>query len=212
MAGNRKQSILSELDQEWNESEEHTKLKRELREQALHIIQDAARTQAEFEKLVVMWNELDKNRERRERYHEIRYAEVPVNIISARNGMIFPRWLMQFDVRQVQRGEFLDVIFDCPFLMHELVTDDALAKAIYDLKDVHKLLLFFLAVRQYSCQQVAEMQGQSDRNIRKVRTTIVNKIQKKLYQELNRRKAAGIALTHFQIEFLKSYNDKEGKS
>lgn len=212
MAGNRKQSILSELDQEWNESEEHTKLKRELREQALHIIQDAARTQAEFEKLVVMWNELDKNRERRERYHEIRYAEVPVNIISARNGMIFPRWLMQFDVRQVQRSEFLDVIFDCPFLMHELVTDDALAKAIYDLKDVHKLLLFFLAVRQYSCQQVAEMQGQSDRNIRKVRTTIVNKIQKKLYQELNRRKAAGIALTHFQIEFLKSYNDKEGKS
>lgn len=51
MAGNGKQSILSELDQEWNESSEHTKLKRELRELALHIIQDAARTQAEFEKL-----------------------------------------------------------------------------------------------------------------------------------------------------------------
>ena len=95
-----------------------------------------------------MWDELDDNRERRERYHEIRCAEVPVNRISAQNGMIFPRWLMQSDVRQVQRGEFLDVIFDCPFLMHELVTDDALAKTIYDLKDVHKLLLFFLAVRQ----------------------------------------------------------------
>ena len=93
MAGNRKQSILSELDQEWNESEEHTKLKRELREQALHIIQDAARTQAEFERLVVMWNELDKNRERRERYHEIRCAEVPLNSISARNGMTFPQWV-----------------------------------------------------------------------------------------------------------------------
>lgn len=211
MAAEKKQSVLSELDKEWNESSEHTKLKRELREQALHIIQDAARTQAEFEKLVVMWNELDKNRERRERYHEIRCAEVPVNSISVRNGMIFPQWLMQFDVRQVQRGEFLDVIFDCPFLIHELVTDDALTKAIYDLKDVHKLLLFFLAVRQYSCQRVAEMQGQSDRNIRKVRTTIVNKIQKRLYQELNRRKAAGITLTHFQIEFLKSYNGKEGK-
>jgi len=212
MAAEKKQSVLSELDKEWNESSEHTKLKRELREQALHIIQDAARTQADFEKLVVMWNELDKNRERRERYHEIRCAEVPVNSISARNGMIFPQWLMQFDVRQVQRGEFLDVIFDCPFLMHELVTDDALAKAIYDLKDVHKLLLFFLGVRQYSCQRVAEMQGQSDRNIRKVRTTIVNKIQKKLFQELNRRKAAGIALTHFQTEFLKSYDGKEGKT
>ena len=211
MAAEKKQSVLSELDQKWNESSEHTKLKRELREQALHIIQDAARTQAEFEKLVIMWNELDKNRERRERYHEIRCAEVPLNSISARNGMTFPQWLMQFDVRQVQRGEFLDVIFDCPFLMHELVTDDALTKAIADLKDVHKLLLFFLSVRQYSCQQVAEMQGQADRNIRKVRTTIVNKIQKKLYQELNRRKAAGIALTHFQIEFLKSYNGKEGK-
>ena len=104
MAGNGKQSILSELDREWDESEEHTKLKRELREQALHIIQDAARTQADFDKLVVMWNELDKNRERRERYHEIRCAEVPVNSISARNGMIFPQWLMQFDVRRVQRG------------------------------------------------------------------------------------------------------------
>lgn len=212
MAAEKKQSVLSELDKEWNESSEHTKLKRELRELALHIVQDAARTQAEFEKLVAMWDELDDNRERRERYHEIPCAEVPVNRISARNGMIFPQWLMQFDVRQVQRGEFLDVIFDCPFLMHELVTDDALAKTIYDLKDVHKLLLFFLAVRQYSCQRVAQMQGQSDRNIRKVRTTIVNKIRKKLWQELNRRKDAGITLTHFQIELLKSYDGKEGKS
>lgn len=211
MAAEKKQRALSELDKEWNESSEHIKLKRELRQEALRIVQDAARTQADFEKLVDMWDEMDDNRERRERYHEIRCAEVPVNRISARNGMIFPQWLMQFDVRQVQRGEFLDVIFDCPFLMHELVTDDALAKAIFDLKDVHKLLLFFLAVRQYSCQRVAEMQGQSDRNIRKVRTTIVNKIRKKLWQELNRRKAAGTALTHFQIEFLKSYSDKEGK-
>ena len=210
MAAEKKQSVLSELDKEWNESSEHTKLKRELRQEALRIVQDAARTQADFEKLVDMWDELDDNRERRERYHEIRCAEVPVNRISARNGMIFPQWLMQFDVRQVQRGEFLDVIFDCPFLMHELVTDDTLAKAIFDLKDVHKLLLFFLAIRQYSCQRVAQMQGQSDRNIRKVRTTIVNKVRKKLWQELNRRKATGITLTHFQIEFLKSYDGKEG--
>ena len=120
MAAEKKQSVLSELDKKWNESSEHTKLKRELRQEALRIVQDAARTQADFEKLVDMWDELDDNRERRERYHEIRCAEVPVNRISARNGMIFPQWLMQFDVRQVQRGEFLDAIFDCPFLMHNL--------------------------------------------------------------------------------------------
>ncbi len=210
MPAEKRQRALYELDREWNASSERTKLKRELRQEALRIVQEAARTQTDFEKLVAMWDELDDNRERRERYHEIRCAEVPVNGISARNGMIFPRWLMQFDVRQLQRGELLDVIFDCPFLMHELVTDDALAKAIFDLKDVHKLLLFFLAVRQYGCQRTAEMQGQSDRNIRKVRTTIVNKIQKKFRQELHRRKSAGIALTHFQTEFLKSCEGKEG--
>lgn len=211
MAANGNQRSLSELDGKWNESSEHVRLKRELRQEALLRIEESARTEEDFGAVVRLWDELDKNRERRERYHEIRCAEVPVNSISVRNGMIFPQWLMQFDVRQLQRGEFLDFIFDCPFLMHELVTDDALAAAIHELGDVHKLILFFLAIRQYSCQRVAEMQGQSDRNIRKVRKTIVNKIQKKFYQELSQRKAAGISLSHFQIEFLKNYTGKEGK-
>lgn len=96
MAAEKKQRALSELDKEWNESSEHTKLKRELRQAALRIVQDAARTQADFEKLVDMWDEMDDNRERRERYHEIRCAEVPVNRISARNGMIFPQWLIPY--------------------------------------------------------------------------------------------------------------------
>ena len=163
MAAKGNQRSLSELDGKWNESSEHVRLKRELRREALLRIEESARTEADFGAVVRLWDELDENRERRERYHEIRCAEVPVNRCSARNGMIFSQWLMQCDVRQLQRGEFLDFIFDCPFLMHELVTDDAFAAAIHELGDVHKLILFFLAIRQYSCQRVAITQGQSDR-------------------------------------------------
>ena len=47
------------------------KLKRELRREALTRLEEAARTQNEFNEVVAWWDKLDENRERRERDHEV---------------------------------------------------------------------------------------------------------------------------------------------
>ena len=58
-------------DDAGDEEPERKKLKRELRAEALARLEDAARTQKDFENVIAWWDKLDANRERRERYHEL---------------------------------------------------------------------------------------------------------------------------------------------
>ena len=44
-----------------------TKLKRELRAEAMTRLEEAARTEKDFENVVACWDKLDANRERKER-------------------------------------------------------------------------------------------------------------------------------------------------
>ena len=66
---------------------------------------------------------------------------------------------------QITKGEFLDTIFDCLFEMHELVEDIDIAQSIHELKDVHKKVLYYSAIRQYSNQRIARIRNQTDRNM-----------------------------------------------
>lgn len=79
----------------------------------------------------------------------------------------------------MRRGDFIDAIFNCPYDIHELVTKDYLCKILRELNDEHKELLFLCAVRLFSSTKIAAIRGQSDRNIRKVRATMLKKIRKK---------------------------------
>ncbi len=56
------------------------KLKRELRREALTRLEDAARSQSDFEEIIAWWDKLDENRERRERDHEISRGDVPLEM------------------------------------------------------------------------------------------------------------------------------------
>ena len=192
-----------------DEPEETKKLKRELEREALMRLEDAARTEADFREVVKIWDRLDRNRERKERYHEIPRWQVPLEYNRAEGGSVFPLWLSDPAVQQVQRGDFLEILFDCPHLMHENLTDDVLYELAGKLKDDHKLVLYFLALRQYSCVRLAAMRGQTDRNIRKVRGTIRRKLQRQMYRELNRRKQKDIPITHFQRDFMRKYEARQ---
>ena len=55
-----------------------------------------------------------------------------------------------------------------------------LRQILMGLKEEHKEIFYFLFLRQFSPQYVALMRGQTDRNIRKVRDTVLRKIRKKL--------------------------------
>lgn len=54
-----------------------------------------------------------------------------------------------------------------------------------ELYEDHKFLLFLSALRQYSSIRIAAIRGQSDRNIRKVRNTVLKKIRKKMLAALS---------------------------
>ena len=118
---------------------------------------------------------------------------------------IIPRWLNTPAVRQLSSGNFLDILFDCPYEMHQLTANAFLSQMIEELSEDHKEILYFLSIRLYSTAQLAQMRGQSDRNIRKVRNTIRKKLQKKLHAHLCQMQDKGKSLTLRERQFLEEY-------
>lgn len=192
-------------DDAGDEEPERKKLKRELRAEALARLEDAARAQRDFEKVIAWWDKLDANRERRERYHELSRSgdDVPLDYGASANELFFPDTLNDVLEKQIRKGDFIDAIFYCPYDIHELVTDADMSIILRELNEDHKFLLFLSALRQYSSTKIAAIRGQSDRNIRKVRNTMLKKIRKKLLAALTEKVQAQQPLTLLEKEFLK---------
>ena len=181
------------------------RLKREMRAEAIRRLEEAARTEKDFRAVVEEWNKLDRNRERRERDHENLRGDVPLEYQAVPEPKIVPRWLNNPAVRQLCSGNFLDILFDCPYEMHQLTANTFLSSMIEELSEEHKEILYFLSIRLYSTTQLAQLRGQSDRNIRKVRNTIRKKLQKKLYAHLCRMQDEGKSLTLRERQFIEEY-------
>ena len=190
------------------------RLKRELRAEALRRLEDAARTEADFDVVVKEWDRLDRNRERRERDHENLRGDVPLEYMAVPEPGIVPRWLNHPTVRQMSSGNFLDLIFDCPYEMHNLTANAFLSRLIQSLSEEHKEVLYFLSLRLYSTTRLAAVRGQSDRNIRKLRKTIHKKLQRQMYDHLCGKQEHGGSLTLRERQFLEEYSKiarKQGK-
>lgn len=187
------------------ETSTRKKLKRGLEREALSRLEDAARTEEDFQNVITWWNRLDANRERKERYHEIGRSDVPLEWGMSPDGIVIPAPIQHVYQKQIQKGDFLDAVFHCPFEMHELVTDEDISKAIFALKDVQKELLYQLAIRGYSCQMIAAFRKQTDRNIRKIRDTMFRKLRKSFIQVLQQRIDNQISLTKKEQLFYDSY-------
>lgn len=180
------------------------KLKRELEQEALARLESAARTVPEWNNVIAWWDRLDANRERRERYHEVSRSgdDLPIDYGADENGLCFPDTMNSVLERQRQKGDFIDTIFNCPYEIHELVTEAYMSKALYELSDDHKEILYFSAMRMYSSMKIAELRGQSDRNIRKVRNTMLKRIHKKILPYLKEREEKGLSRTMEERAFL----------
>lgn len=180
------------------------KLKRELEQEALARLEAAARTVPEWNNVIAWWDRLDANKERRERYHEISRSgdDLPIDYGADENGLCFPDTMNSVMERQRQKGDFIDTIFNCPYEIHELVTEAYMSKALFELSDDHKEILYFSAVRMYSSMKIAKLRGQSDRNIRKVRNTMLKKIYKKILPYLKEREEKGLPMTMEERAFL----------
>ena len=166
----REQNFITEADGDM--------LHREACALAIQRIEESARTEADFENVLYWWDKLDANRERKERDHETGRSTVPPEwgayelylSDSPSYDMILRRLMLA--------GDFLDIIFDHPETIHELVTDADLSKILKELKPHLKNMLYYLFLRDYSTLEYAESIRQSDRNIRGIRETALKKIRK----------------------------------
>ena len=192
----REQNFITEADGDM--------LHREARALAIRRIEESARTEADFENVLYWWDKLDANRERKERDHETGRSTVPLEwgadelYLSDKPSydMILRRLLLA--------GDFLDLIFDNPETIHELVTDADLSKILKELKPHLKNMLYYLFLRDYSTTEYAESIGQSDRNIRGIRETALKRIRKLYGGILAYRKANSLPMTLDEKYFLKN--------
>ena len=95
------------------------RLKREIRAEALRRLEEAARTESDFLSVVDEWNKLDRNRERRERDHENLRGDVPLEFQAVPDPKIAPLWMNLPRFRQLCQGNFLDIIFSCPYELQD---------------------------------------------------------------------------------------------
>jgi len=208
-------SAIQEMEQEKEENAltEETafaptsrkKLWRDTQKEALTRLEDSARTEDDFRNVQAWWDRLDANADRRYRYHVIGRSDVPLEWGATPEQVIVPEPIHHVFWQQIIKGDFLDAVFDCPFEMHELIENTDIANAIFELKDIHKEVLYYSAIRQYSNQTIAHIRSQTDRNILKVKNTILKKLRKKLYVSLHERQQMNLSLNQREKEFLEEY-------
>lgn len=203
--------ILNDPLPDEDDSEEDTsrkKLKRELRAEALARLESAARSESDFQQIIDWWDRLDRNRERKERYHEVSRGDTPLEYNATYDGLVFPLHLNEPIRKQAQRGNFIEWMFDCPFEMDELVSPP-FSRFIRNLSDDHKEILFFHYLHRYSTVELGAMRGQSDRNIRKVRKTMLKHLRRDFLRWLKRQFDLGREerLPKEYIRFMEKYDE-----
>ena len=198
-------------DDDFQPEDEHpnkTMLKREFRAIALKRLEDGARTVSDFEEVIREWDHLASNRERKERYHEIGRENLDSKKDVAPLAIIIPAPINHAYWRQLMKGDFIDIISNCPYEMHNSLSDEDYSKIIYDLKDDHKELLYFLYLRDFTTNQLAALRNQSDRNIRGVRSTILGQIEKKVLMILVDRQIEAFPFTMEELDFLTRHEEE----
>ena len=176
-----------------------------VREEALRRLELSARTMSEFQELVDWYDREEESRMRRERRYETLRGDVPLESGAIPGGHILPHSMSQPTFRQICRGEFDDYLNTCLFAMHDLTERAHLREIVMNLKLDHKEILFFLGIRLYTTQKLAELRGQTERNIRKVRDTVQRRIHRKLHTALIALQETGDELIHLEQDFLRDY-------
>ena len=176
-----------------------------VREEALRRLELSARTMSEFQELVDWYDREEESRMRRERRYETLRGDVPLESGAIPGGHILPHSMSQPTFRQICRGEFDDYLNTCLFMMHDLTERAHLREIVMNLKLDHKEILFFLGIRLYSTHKLAELRGQTERNIRKVRDTVRRRIHRKLFAALTVLQQNNDELIRLEQDFLRDY-------
>ena len=206
-----------QIKAEWRESARDIKngtdrqkkmLQREARREAIAILEDAARTQAEFEKVLVVWDEIERVESWRIDKHEENYDDELPEYEMTEFDTVIPQPLNHVYWRQMLTGNFLDVIHDCPHEIHEMTSSRMIYDFTKELDDNHKEIMYYWAIRLWSPQRIAVLRGQTDRNIRKVYNKMIADMRSAIFDRLYPRYEKDLPLTFTQQEFMRNYIEK----
>ena len=163
-----------------------------------------------FENVLYYWDRRDENDERRWRDHEIARSKTPLEYHRAEDGEVRPTPFGVLFWKQMLKGDFIEIIFNCPFEIHELVTDETLCVILKDLKIDHKEILYYRSIWLYNDSKIAKIRGQTRRNVSKVAHTMMKRIRKLYFAELIVRDACKEEMTGRDRRFMNLYPDDKG--
>ena len=213
----RREKLQKEILEKWRKTaksiqeENETMLQKEARREAVFIIEDAARTPDEYDEVTILWDGLDKIEGWRLAKSEPKRTEILTTGELTRLETVIPAPLKHTWWRQLLNGAFLDVIFDCPHEIQELTPSRPVYNSLVRLDEKQKEILYYLAIRLWTPQQIAAMRGQTDRNIRKVYGKMIDSMQQEIFPHLYRRYRLYWKLTVTQVAFVESHIEKHGK-
>jgi hypothetical protein len=174
------------------------KLRNSVKQEALARIEDSARTLADFENVVKVWDKIEESKDEYRAEKELTFGqigetrggseseddlfseEVRLDSRIYKSETVFPPPLRHRLWRQQMFGNFHDTIFDCPYEIDELVSNQAVSEALKALNDNQKHVLYFRIIREWTPQKIADIREQTDRNIRRVYDMAIENIRRNL--------------------------------
>jgi len=185
-------------------------LVRDVKRAALARVENAARTVEDFRAVIKLWDDLDKTREWKERAHEERRDKIPLEEGRKEDGLVFPVPFVHPAWREAMMGEFIEMIFDSPEEMWQVVEDWDISIELKHLTDKQKEVVFLSAVRLCTPQQIACYKDQTDRAVRKLLAVAIDGIRDYLAGVIRRQILAGEpSMTLAKRQFLKWYEQEK---
>ena len=189
---------------EETEEENEPQTLRQVKKEMLRRLESGARTEKDFRMLVAEYDRIEANKQRSIRGNELPRGNLPWEYEISALPTIFPEWMNQPLEKQMRKGNFLDVIFDCPYELRELVTNGFYANQFDALTADQKFVAYFYFLRQWRTKRIAALKGSSPRAIRKIKTALEANLQEPAYRYLLKR-SERTSLTNTERAFLAEY-------
>ena len=177
--------------------------------ESISRLEDAARTQAEFENVIEWWDKRDKKIREALDKKVLAIAHATFDIGLFRKGD--HRMKSLFDGRNHYHEDFLNPLCCCICQMHNLTEDSDLSRLIDKATEKQKAVFFPRVIKNCTPQKIALCHGMTDRNVRDIFDRTVSKIRKGMYEVLKRRQAEGVSLTLEHKAFLKVIDEEREK-
>jgi len=183
---------------------------RHMKAEALRRMESGARTERDFRRLVAEYDRIEANKQRGIELTELPRGELPWEQEVSSLPVVFPAWMNMPLEKQLQKGNFIDAIFDCPYELRELVTNSFYARQFDALTVDQKFVAYFYFLRQWKTARIAALKDSSPRAIRKIKSALEANLQEPVYQYLLKR-AERPSLSKIERLFLTEYAEARKK-